>query len=48
MPNVLLTQHSSGGWAEENADKVRVFLNNLQRFENNEPLENIADLAKGY
>lgn len=48
MPNVLLTQHSSGGWAEENADKVKVFLNNLKRFENNEPLENIADLAKGY
>ncbi|MEA5458442.1 D-2-hydroxyacid dehydrogenase [Arcicella sp. LKC2W] len=48
MPNVLLTQHSSGGWAEESADKVVFFLNNLARFEKGEELVNNVDLVKGY
>ena len=48
MPNVLLTQHSSGGWAEEVAEKVKFFLGNLERFENGEELVNNVDLAKGY
>jgi glyoxylate/hydroxypyruvate reductase len=48
MENVLLTQHSSGGWIEESSGKVRFFLENLERFEQNEKLVNIVDLAKGY
>ena len=48
MSNVLLTQHSSGGWAEEAAEKVNFFLNNLDRFENGEELMNNVDLVKGY
>ena len=48
MPNVLLTQHSSGGWAEEAAEKVKFFLNNLERFERGEELVNNVDLVKGY
>lgn len=48
MSNVLLTQHSSGGWAEESADKVVFFLNNLARFEKGEELINNVDLVKGY
>jgi glyoxylate/hydroxypyruvate reductase len=48
MENVLLTQHSSGGWAEEAAEKVKFFLSNLERFESGEKLVNNVDLAKGY
>jgi phosphoglycerate dehydrogenase-like enzyme len=48
LPNVLLTQHTSGGWAEENASKVSFFIENLTRFESNQPLVNIVDLVKGY
>lgn len=48
MPNVLLTQHTSGGWAEENLDKIKFFINNLSRFEKGETLVNIANLERGY
>ena len=48
MSNVLLTQHSSGGWAEESADKVIFFLDNLTLFEKGEELINNVDLVKGY
>lgn len=48
MPNVLLTQHTSGGWAEESRDKVLFFLRNLTRFEHEEPLINVVDWEKGY
>ncbi len=48
MPNVLLTQHTSGGWAEENLDKIKFFTENLERFEKGEALVNIANLARGY
>ncbi|MEA5401373.1 D-2-hydroxyacid dehydrogenase [Arcicella sp. DC2W] len=48
MPNVLLTQHTSGGWAEENLDKIKFFTENLERFEKGETLVNIANLARGY
>ena len=48
MPNVLLTQHTSGGWAEENLDKIKFFIDNLERFEKGETLVNIANLARGY
>ena len=48
MENVLLTQHSSGGWNEESSGKVKLFLENLERFEKGEELLNIVDLEKGY
>ncbi len=48
MENVLLTQHSSGGWVEESSGKVKFFLENLERFEKGEELLNIVDLEKGY
>lgn len=48
MENVLLTQHSSGGWLEESSGKVKFFLENLERFEKGENLLNIVDLEKGY
>ncbi len=48
MENVLLTQHSSGGWIEESSGKVKFFLENLGRFERGLKLLNSVDLAKGY
>ncbi len=48
MENVLLTQHSSGGWNEESSGKVKFFLENLKRFEKVEELLNKVDLEKGY
>lgn len=48
MENVLLTQHSSGGWNEESSGKVKFFLENLERFEKGEELLNFVDLEKGY
>ena len=48
MENVLLTQHSSGGWMEESSGKVKFFLENLGRFEKGKELLNIVDLKKGY
>ena len=48
LPNVLLTQHSSGGWAEEAVEKVIFFLENLERFESGEELINNVNLVKGY
>ncbi|MFC0182882.1 Phosphoglycerate dehydrogenase [Pseudarcicella hirudinis] len=48
LPNVLLTQHTSGGWDDENMGKVKFFLKNLERFEKGETLENIANLKRGY
>ena len=48
MENVLLTQHSSGGWNEESSGKVKFFLENLERFEKEDELLNIVDLEKGY
>ncbi len=48
MENVLLTQHSSGGWNEESSGKVKFFLENLERFEKGDELLNVVDLEKGY
>ena len=48
MKNVLLTQHSSGGWNEESSGKVLFFLENLAKFERGEPFLNHVDLEKGY
>jgi len=40
-PNVILSQHTGGGYKEEVLDKVKVFLKNLQPYINNEPLNNL-------
>lgn len=48
LPNVLLTQHTAGGYADEQADKVPVFLENLRRFRAGEPVGNRVDFGKGY
>jgi len=39
-PNCFITPHTAGGHTNEKERQVKHFLNNLQRFENNEPLIN--------
>ncbi|MFD1141973.1 D-2-hydroxyacid dehydrogenase [Larkinella insperata] len=48
MTNVILTQHTGGGQATEDQGKMDLFLQNLKRFRNGEPLENQVELSKGY
>lgn len=40
LPNVVLTQHTGGGSANEVSGKVDIFLRNLDRFRRGQPLEN--------
>ncbi|WP_317195676.1 NAD(P)-dependent oxidoreductase [Hymenobacter sp. ISL-91] len=48
LPQVLLTQHSGGGYPEEEADRLLVFLRNLGHWQRGEPLENEVALGRGY
>ncbi|GAB3261798.1 D-2-hydroxyacid dehydrogenase [Larkinella harenae] len=48
MSNVILTQHTGGGQATEDQGKMDLFLQNLERFRNGQPLENQIELSKGY
>ncbi|GEO04381.1 2-hydroxyacid dehydrogenase [Adhaeribacter aerolatus] len=48
MENVILTQHTSGGFKAEEEGKVRLFLRNLNKFLAGEPLENLINLSQGY
>ncbi|WP_242478833.1 NAD(P)-dependent oxidoreductase [Hymenobacter lapidiphilus] len=48
LPNVLLTQHTGGGYPEEEADRIKVFLRNLSHWQRGEPLENEVALDRGY
>jgi glyoxylate/hydroxypyruvate reductase A len=47
-PNVLLTQHTGGGFEAEDSDKVQVFIQNLQRYRAGKPLLNVVDFTRGY
>lgn len=47
-PNLVLTQHTGGGTADELDRKISVFADNLKRYGNNEPLKNIVDFERGY
>ncbi len=48
LPNVLLTQHTGGGFPAEDEGKADVFLRNLGHLQNGEPLANLVNLARGY
>lgn len=48
LPNVVLTQHTGGGQADEDVGKVDLFLRNLENLEAGEALESEVDLARGY
>lgn len=50
MPNVLITPHVSGGYRTRAIhDRVAILMErNLKHFLNNEPLENVIDMDRGY
>lgn len=47
-PNVVLTQHTGGGYADEKSGKVGVFTDNLRRFRAGKALQHRVDFEKGY
>ena len=47
-PNMILTQHTAGGFAREADRKVEVFIANFKRFVDSKPLEGIANIKRGY
>ena len=47
-PNLILTQHSGGGSADELDRKVDVFLANLARYRSGQPLTGLVDFTRGY
>jgi glyoxylate/hydroxypyruvate reductase len=48
LTNVILTQHTGGGQADEDVGKVDLFLRNLKNLAQNTPLEGEVDLSRGY
>jgi glyoxylate/hydroxypyruvate reductase A len=48
LPNVILTQHTAGGRANEDSGKVTLFIKNMRRFERGEEIENRVDITRGY
>ena len=47
-PNILLTQHSGGGTADELDRKIDTFLANLARYQAGQPLQGVVDMTRGY
>lgn len=48
LPNVMITQHSSGISVGNDSRRTNLFCNNLQRYLNNETLINRVDFSEGY
>jgi phosphoglycerate dehydrogenase-like enzyme len=49
MPNVYIAPHNSSGWTDNLQERQKtIFLENLQRFSQGKPLENVVDFARGY
>ena len=47
-PNLILTQHSGGGYKNEMMDKINFFINNFQKYSKRKKLLNIINPSKGY
>ena len=47
-PNLILTQHTGGGYTNEIKDKVCFFLDNFKRYSKNTSVINIINHSKGY
>lgn len=47
-PNIILTQHSGGGTADELDRKIDVFAENFTRYRRGEALLGVVDLNRGY
>jgi glyoxylate/hydroxypyruvate reductase len=48
MKQVILTQHTGGGSRNEDRGKIDVFIENLGRYIDNQPIQNLVDLRRGY
>jgi glyoxylate/hydroxypyruvate reductase len=48
MTNVILTQHTGGGYKFEDEGKLDMFVKNLNHFLNGEAIENVVNLSEGY
>lgn len=48
LPNVIITQHSSGLSKKNNDRRMEIFTDNLKRYLNNEKLLNLVDFCEGY
>jgi phosphoglycerate dehydrogenase-like enzyme len=48
FPNVILTQHTSGGTPDLDRRVTDIFLDNLRRYLDGEPLRNLIDYGRGY
>jgi phosphoglycerate dehydrogenase-like enzyme len=48
LPNVIVTPHTSGAMEDYWTPLVKLFADNLRRFENGEPLLNVVDKNAGY
>lgn len=47
-PNLILTQHTGGGTADEANRKISFFADNLARYRAGQPLHSRVDFARGY
>ena len=47
-PNLILTQHTGGGYKDEILDKINFFLNNLQKYLKKNTVLNKINPSKGY
>ena len=47
-PNLILTQHTGGGYKDEMLDKVNFFLDNLQKYLKKSKVLNRINPSKGY
>lgn len=48
IPSVIITQHSSGISKENDGRRLKLFMDNLKRYQNEEPLINVVDFNRGY
>ena len=48
MSNGLITSHYAGATPRYHERALAIFLDNLQRYQNGQPLRNIVDKQRGY
>ena len=48
MPNILFCPHSASTVMAENERIVEIFVDNLRRFTEGQPLRNLFDKQRGY
>lgn len=48
LPNVIITQHSSGSSAGNDIRRIKIFADNVRRYLNGEDLMNVVDFSEGY